>query len=82
MTPADLEYVTTGLFTRFVPNTPQGEDAWREMAQQNDGVAAVLTIHAGDVIAQLKKAGYTVAEMEAKTISSEEIDNLLKELGE
>jgi hypothetical protein len=76
----DLEYINTGLFTRFMPNTPAGEDAWREMAKE-DGVAAVLTIHAPSVIAQLKKAGYTVRKAKkACAPSAQEIDELLAEL--
>lgn len=60
MTP-DLEYFTSGLFTRFVPNTPAGEDAWREMAKDG-GCATVLSHHAKAVIAQLRATGYSVAK--------------------
>lgn len=67
----DLEYITTGLFTRFVPNTPIGEDAWRQM----DG--AVLSIHAKNVIGQLRRAGYSVRK--AKPVK-QSMDELLAEL--
>lgn len=73
---ADLEYFQSGLFTRFVANTPAGEDAWRVMAEK-DGVAAVLSVHAKNVIAQLRRAGYSVAKAKPVTIPIEEI---LKEL--
>ena len=73
----DIEYVNTGLFTRFMPNTPAGEDAWRVMAK-DDGVAAVLAIHAKSVIAQLRSAGYSVAKAKKPTQS---IDDILAELG-
>ena len=73
----DLEYITTGLFTRFVPNSPAGEDAWREMAKE-DGVAAVLQAHAKNVIAQLRRSGYSVARAKK---SNESIEDILKELG-
>ena len=76
MKQADLEYINTGFFTRFMPNTPAGEDAWRVMAKE-DGVAAVLTAHAKSVIAQLRRAGYSVAK--AKPVK-ESLDNILKEL--
>lgn len=69
----DLEYINTGLFTRFVPNTPAGEDAWRVM----DG-GAVLSIHAANVIAQLRKAGYGVAKAKKP---AQTIDEILAELG-
>lgn len=73
----DLEYTTNGLFTRFYPNTPAGEDAWREMAME-DGVAAMLSMHVKSVIAQLRGAGYTVARAKK---SSQTIDEILAELG-
>lgn len=74
---ADLEYSSDGLFTRFYANTKAGEDAWREMAKRNDGVAAVLNIHAKSVIAHLRRMGYTVSKA-AKTTRS--IDQILEEL--
>lgn len=73
----DLEYRNDGLFTRFVPNTPAGEDAWRVMAEET-GVAAVLNIHAAAVLAQLRRAGYSVAKAKKSTQS---IDDILAELG-
>lgn len=72
----DLEYINTGLFTRFMPNTKAGEDAWRDMHFQNNG-AAILTIHAKAVIAQLRAAGYSVAKAKKSTQS---IDDILAEL--
>lgn len=74
---ADIEYANHGLFTRFYPVTAAGEDAWREMAK-DDGVAAFLTMHAANVIAQLRKAGYRVAK--AKPVK-QSADELLAELG-
>ncbi len=72
----DIEYANHGLFTRFYPVTAAGEDAWRVMAK-DDGVAAVLAMHAANVIAQLRKAGYRVAK--AKTVK-QSTDELLAEL--
>lgn len=74
---ADLEYTNGGMFTRFYPNTPAGEDAWREMAKE-DGVAAVLSIHSKNVISQLRNAGYTVKKAAPVT---QTIDDILAELG-
>jgi len=76
----DLTYITDGLFTRFIPNTPQGEAVWREMAK-DDGCAAVLNIHAVAVLKQLRAAGYSVSKAKPKPVSMEEIDSLLNELG-
>ncbi len=73
----DLEYINTGLFTRFIANTPEGEDAWRVMAKET-GNAAVLTIHAKNVIQQLRVAGYNVKKARKPTQS---MDDILAELG-
>jgi len=56
----DITYTTSGLFTRFMPNTPAGEDAWRHMEAQYG--TSVLNIHANNVIGQLRDAGYSVAK--------------------
>lgn len=79
---ADLVYTADNMFTRFMPETKAGEDAWRTMANQLDGVAVVLNIHAQVTINQLRKAGYKVAKAKkpAPVIVSE-IDELLAELG-
>lgn len=73
---SDLEYINTGMFTRFMPNTAAGETAWREMAKE-EGSAAVLSIHAASVIKQLRKAGYTVTKAKP---SPESIDDILAQL--
>jgi len=67
----DLEYINTGMFTRFVPNTPAGEDAWRVM----DG--CVLSIHLDNVLRQLRKAGLSVGKARPAQVND---DELLKEL--
>jgi hypothetical protein len=75
----DLTYITAGLFTRFIPHTSAGEDAWRVMA--NQGQEAILSIHTGAVLAQLRAAGYKVAKAKkAAPITISEIDSLLAEL--
>jgi hypothetical protein len=76
----DIEYRKDGMFTRFIPNTPAGVDAWREMAKA-DGVAAVLNTHAKSVISQLRKAGYIVAKAKKpEPFTPEEFDELLNKL--
>ncbi len=77
---ADLTYITTGLFTRFMPETKAGEAAWNEMAK-DDGCAVVLSIHAKNVISQLRKAGYSVAKEKKAPAWTSEDDKLLAELG-
>ena len=72
----DIEYIKDGMFTRFFPNTPAGENAWREMAKE-DGVAAVLNNQAKSVIYQLRKAGYIVAKAKKpEPLTPEEFDEL------
>jgi len=77
----DLTYITDGMSTRFIPQTTAGENAWRELAAQNDGVATVFNFHAQAVIAQLRGAGYKVAKAKREKVSMGEIDALLAELG-
>lgn len=74
----DLTYTNDGMFTRFYPNTPAGESAWRIMAEKNGGTAAFLNVVVPSVLYQLKAAGYTVGK-EKK--SKESIDDILAELG-
>lgn len=72
----DLEYINTGLFTRFIPNTPAGEDAWRVMAE-SDGYGAILTIRLVSVLRQIRKTGLTVSKANPVLVNDEE---LLEEL--
>lgn len=76
----DLEYIESGLFTHFMPETKAGEAAWNEMAK-DDGCAAVLSIHAKNVICQLRKAGYSVAKANKPAPWTSADDELLAELG-
>ncbi len=76
----DITYLDKGLFTTFIPHTPAGENAWRVMAQET-GNAAILSIHAKNVIAQLRKAGYSVAKAKKAPAWTSEDDKLLAELG-
>lgn len=76
----DLTYTTDGMFTRFIPQTTAGENAWRELAAQNDGVANVFNFHAQEVIVGLRAAGYKVAKAKREKVSMGEIDAMLAEL--
>lgn len=76
----DMEYIESGMFTRFIPNTPSGIEAWNVIAK-DDGCAAVLSIHAKGVIAQLRKAGYSVAKAKKVQVNMNEIFAELEELG-
>jgi len=73
----DLTYTQDGMFTRFMPETAAGENVWREMALQNEGVAAVLNFEANKIIQQIRSAGYKVSKAKKITTS---IDDLLSEL--
>ena len=74
----DLTYTQTGMFTRFIPESKAGEDAWREMANKMGGVAAVLNFEAKNVISQLRNAGYKVGKAKPVKMSD---DKLLEALG-
>ena len=78
----DITYIDQGLFTAFIPQSKQGEDAFREICRvQGDHTGKVLTIHAKQTIQQLRKAGYKVGKApKQKPMTSDELDNLLTEL--
>jgi len=73
----DISYKNYGLFTQFYPESKSGEQAYNELASQNEGVANILTIHSKDVIKQLRQAGYKVGKTKPCNMS---IDDILKEL--
>jgi len=79
----DLSYrAKDDMFTSFLPNTPAGENAWRELAAQNGGDGNVLTANAEEVAQQLRDKGFTVTKSAAKTetFNEKESDALLAEL--
>ena len=83
MSGPDLTYSEDGLFVTFYAETPAGEDAWRTMAESNDGVARFLVTQKAGVIAQLRAAGYSVAKAKPfKPMAPYELDALLAELGQ
>lgn len=80
MAAPDLTYsCTDGIWTRFYPETPAGEDAWRTMAAADaQGVVAFLPGQVPGIIAQLRAAGYSVAK--ARPVKAGELDAILAEL--
>ncbi len=78
----DFTYTqTTKSMVTFLPNTPQGEQAWREIATQNNGHMNFFNFEKQNVINQLKRAGYTVAKAKPSKITVDEIFKLMDELG-
>lgn len=63
----DLIYTQNDLFTTFYAQTKEGEQAEREIASKCDGLPQVFNIHAKSTIAQLRKAGFTVAKSKKAT---------------
>lgn len=61
-----------------MPQTPDGQEAWKELARQSDGTGKFLAHHAPAVIRQLRAAGYTVAKSRPVKVSASRI---LKTLG-
>lgn len=74
----DLTYLDKGLFTTFIPYTPAGENAWRVMHEAYS--ETVLSIHAKNVIGQLRKAGYSVAKAKKAPAWTRDDDALLAQL--
>lgn len=80
---SDLIYTQNGFFTRFVPNTKEGEEAYREIYRvTGDGV--LRNDHLKATLKQLRKAGYKVSKAKISKVKKEkvmsEIDDLLNEL--
>jgi hypothetical protein len=73
----DITYINDGMFTKFFPETPAGETIWRTIAEKEGGNAVVFTMHAKNVIAQIRRAGYKVAK--AKPVKSD-VNAILAEL--
>lgn len=78
----DITYFRDGMFTRFLPETQAGEDAWRVMVEEDaDGVSAVLTVHERAVMRQLRDAGLVVRKATpAAPMTADELDAMLAEL--
>jgi len=78
----DLTYLKQGLFTAFIPESPEGQDAWREIAAQTEGTGKVFTAQLPAVLSQLRKAGYTVKQSAKKSPQTlrREMAEIMKEL--
>jgi len=69
----DLEYSKLGLFTAFYANTPQGVEAWNELAKVTDGTGKVLTVQLKQCLAAMRRAGLTVRKAKKSKLSLDEI---------
>jgi DNA-binding LacI/PurR family transcriptional regulator len=78
----DLTYRKQGLFAAFIPETLAGENAWRAIAEQTQGTGKVFTAMLPAVLAQIRKAGYTVriGASKSKKETEREIAAILAEL--
>jgi hypothetical protein len=70
---SDLDYSEQGLFTSFFPNTLEGENVWRSIPQ-----GKILTVQLPSVLAQLRKAGYSVVK--AKKITKKQEKEIYTEM--
>lgn len=75
----DIIYIKDGMFTKFFPETPEGEAVWREMANKMNGVAVVLNFEAQRIIYEIRKAGYKVSKARPVKMDMSD-DALLAEL--
>lgn len=76
----DMTYAChDGMWTRFYPETPAGDDAYNVMAKADkDGVVAFLSHQVPGVLSQLRKAGLTVRKAgKPKPISDADLEELL-----
>lgn len=74
---SDLEYTQNGFWSRFIPNTKAGEEAYKEIIRIT-GDGAVWNNHLKQTLKQLRDSGYTVSK--AKKPTQQEIDEILKEI--
>ena len=74
---ADLTYKRGHTFTTFLPETPAGEAAWRDMAGITAGTGKVVNVEVPRAIAALRAAGYVVQRAKPEPV---EIHSLLAEL--
>ena len=80
---SDLIYTQNGFFTRFIPNTKEGEIAYNEIYRvTGDGV--VRNDHLKQTLKQLRSAGYKVSKAKVSKEKKEkvlsEIDSILNQL--
>lgn len=69
----DITYTQDKMFTRFYPETEAGHNLYNQIAEQNNGVAAVLNFEASRVIYQIRAAGFKVAKAKKVTMSDSEL---------
>lgn len=83
MTKPDLTYsCADGMWTRFFPWTPAGDDAYNVMAKADaQGVVAFASGQVASVLRQLRAAGLTVHKAKpSPPLSAAELDALFAEL--
>jgi hypothetical protein len=76
----DLTYYHAGIFTTFIPETPQGETAWRKLAEQSEGTGKFLRGQSTGIVAQLRAAGYVVKMKRPDRATDAELNSLMAEL--
>lgn len=64
----DLTYTTDDMFTRFYPETKDGEQAWKVISEQTEGSGAVFNFQAKATIAHIRKEGYSVRKSKPTAI--------------
>ena len=69
----DLTYLKGRVFTKFIPETPEGEEAWNEMCEQGECVVSVWNAQLPSVLRQIRKAGYVVRKAKPSTMTDEEL---------
>jgi hypothetical protein len=83
MAKPDITYAChDGIWTRFYPESPAGEDAYRVMSEaMPEGVIAFLPGQVPGVLAQLRAAGLSVRKAApAKPLDWAEVEAFLAEL--
>lgn len=69
----DLEYTECKGFVMFMSNTPEGHEAWNEIAKYTEGTGKIFPHHLASTLYQLRKAGYSVRKSRKNKTSIQEI---------
>ena len=80
MSKPDLTYRARGIWIDFTPETPAGEDAYRQMVLVQ-GHATIFALHLDNVKQQLRAAGYIVRKAGKPKRATMSDDELLAALG-
>ena len=70
---SDLSYISDGFYITLFANTPEGVEAYNEIAKHYNGVAKLPVQHLPSLKAQLKQANLTIRKQPKSKLKIEDI---------